>query len=384
MAVYHGVNAVSSDDVITGDRGEFFSMSSTPLHSRTSNFVAKGRHEWTIEDFVRREEGNGVSLQTRFTVPAIDNRGAHVNTVWRIKLYPKGCDQEHSEHVSIFLNQVSGPGSVWVKYSISLIGCHAYNRTTYVHNTRRGTVQFEPDRRSSSRGWKKFIPLESICNPGSSLLHDGALLIRCNVEIQCRDKATAPAGSHQHGIEERPVNKTSSVTSSNHSFFDEMKYSDMMLICEGREFNCHKFMLAKKSDVFDAMFSHNFSETSSGKVFIEDLQSEAVAEMLRYIYTGHVHGLEKVNRILLAAADKYNIVDLKEACERSLCSSMTVESVSSLLLFARDRHFSELKNKAIEFISRNIQAVTESEGWQELVKVPTLMTEVVRAMGPRI
>ena len=29
------------------------------------------------------------------------------------------------------------------------------------------------------------------------------------------------------------------------------------------------------------------------------------------------------------------------------------------------------------------QAVTETEGWQSLVKVPSLMTEVVRAMGPR-
>jgi hypothetical protein len=43
----------------------------------------------------------------------------------------------------------------------------------------------------------------------------------------------------------------------------------------------------------------------------------------------------------------------------------------------------ELKAKAIEFISRNIQAVTDSEGWQALVSVPALMTEVVRAMGPR-
>ena len=88
-------------------------------------------------------------------------------------------------------------------------------------------------------------------------------------------------------------------------------------------------------------------------------------------------------RKLLAAADKYNIVDLKEACEKSLCSSVTVETVSSLLLFAQDRHVAELKVKSIEFISRNIQAVTESEGWQSLVNVPSLMTEVVRAMGPR-
>ena len=79
-------------------------------------------------------------------------------------------------------------------------------------------------------------------------------------------------------------------------FFDDMKYSDLTLVCGRREFSCHKFMLAKKSDVFDAMFSHNFAESTSGRVNIEDLDEEAVAEMLRFIYVGQVHGMDKINR----------------------------------------------------------------------------------------
>ena len=81
-----------------------------------------------------------------------------------------------------------------------------------------------------------------------------------------------------------------------HSYFNDMKYSDMVLVCNDREFKCHKFMLAKKSDVFDAMFSHNFAEATSGKVFIEVLDEEAVGEMLRHIYTGSAHGMERINR----------------------------------------------------------------------------------------
>ena len=49
----------------------------------------------------------------------------------------------------------------------------------------------------------------------------------------------------------------------------------------------------------------------------------------------------------------------------------------------QDRHVGELKNKAIDFIARNVQAVTESEDWKNLVKVPALMTDVVRAMATR-
>ena len=36
-------------------------------------------------------------------------------------------------------------------------------------------------------GWKKFISHEAIMAPGGVLLHDGALLIRCALEIECRD-----------------------------------------------------------------------------------------------------------------------------------------------------------------------------------------------------
>lgn len=68
-------------------------------------------------------------------------------------------------------------------------------------------------------------------------------------------------------------------------------------------------------------------------------------------------------RKLLAAADKYNIVDLKVECERSLCSSMTVETVSSLLIFAQDRHVTELKRKCIEFISKNIQGSQQNQSY---------------------
>ena len=174
-----------------------------------------------------------------------------------------------------------------------------------------------------------------------------------------------------------------SSTLASNSFLDDMKYTDLVLEVNGTTFHCHKFMLAGKSDVFDAMFSHHFEERFSNKVVITDLEPDAILEMLRFIYTGKVHNMETVNKLLLISADKYNIIDLKESCEKSLCNSMTVENVCSLLLLARDRVSQELKRRAVDFISQNIEAVTNAEGWQDLVREPSLMTDVVRAMGPK-
>ena len=358
---------------------DHYSKSATPIQGKQSHAVTTWCHEWLIEDFVRREEQVGSSLQTRFTVSILDNKNTKSETVWRIKLYPKGCDNEHSNHVSIFINQVSGP-SVWVKYAISILGCQSFDRSPYVYNTRRGSVQFIVDRRSSSRGWKKFITHESIMAPGGSLLHDGALLIRCVVELECRENN---GDNLNDGGATLSTPSLSRCPSFGTSFIDDMKYTDIEIEVNGSTFPCHKFMLARKSDVFDAMFSHNFEETFSNKVNISDLEPEAVLEMLRFIYLGKVNQMEKVNKMVLAAADKYNIVDLKESCEKSLCNSMTVENVCDLLLLARDRVSPELKRRAIDFISQNIDSVTISEGWQNLVREPQLMTEVVRSMGPR-
>jgi len=280
------------------------SKSTTPLSTRQSHIVTKGTHEWLIEDFMKREETTGVSLSTRFTTPCIDAKGVNHETVWRLKAYPKGCDSDHREFISIFINQVSGP-VVWVKYNISLLGCHSYDRSTYVHNTRKGAVQFLADRRSSSRGWKKFISLEAVTAPSSSLLHEGGLLIRCTVELESRDdRGVNIPGSACSSLNESAnslispsnvmaanvgtpdtldinerfdlascsknygstnsngsQNKMSLLPTLNHltldtasqQFIDSMKYTDLILSIEPSgitnpiEIPCHKFMLAKKN-----------------------------------------------------------------------------------------------------------------------------------------
>ena len=74
-----------------------------------------------------------------------------MTSTFRLNRFPKGCDADHSNYVSIFINQVSGP-PVWVKYAISLLESQSLHRSPFVHNTRRGSVQFVVDRRSSSRG----------------------------------------------------------------------------------------------------------------------------------------------------------------------------------------------------------------------------------------
>ena len=263
------------------------------------------------------------------------------------------------------------------------MGCQNQDQvgsTPYVFKTRRGSsVQFNVDPRTSrvaSRGWKKFISHEALS--GGSVLHDGGLLLRCIVEIECREANNLANNSVATSVESLPLE----IDSDN--FIDSMRYTDFAIEVGGQTYPCHKFLLAQKSSVFEAMFSHaNFNEAKDSKMSIEDIPPEGILEMLRFIYTGRVRNMKNVNIAVFAASDKYNIVDLKKATEKNLCESISVNTVCSFLLLAHDHSADVLKKKSLTFISDNVQEVTNSQDWQHVLSQPSLMTEVVRALDPQ-
>lgn len=73
----------------------------------------------------------------------------------------------------------------------------------------------------------------------------------------------------------------------------------------------HKAILATRSPVFAACFEHKMTEAQSDRVIIDDVDSDVMHEMLRYMYTGTAPNLERMADTLLAAADKYQLDRLK-------------------------------------------------------------------------
>jgi len=382
------------------------SRSCTPAGSKSCFQIIRGNHEWVIEDFLKREEANGISLASKFTVSAVCSRGIFYDTVWKVKAYPRGCEPDVKDYLSLFLTQISGP-EVMCKYSLALLTNPYHERKPVISHQKRGTVQFPLDKRQSSRGWKRFCALDQIQD--SHMLHDGALIVRVTVDLDLRTDPPTMA-SYLQGQAEAMQEDAGGYTAKGggRTFLDNLKYTDMILVVkspnlfpvgtsgeysatpkteeksEEFEYPCHKFQLAKKSDVFDAMFTHKFKESLTNRVSISGLEPAAVLEMLRFIYEGRVFNLPVVDRSLLEAADMYNIGELKSLCEKSICENMTVDNVSSTLMFAQTRLSVKIKNKCVEFITKNVRAVTNTEGWKDLVRDPTIMTEVVRAMGPRV
>ena len=70
----------------------------------------------------------------------------------------------------------------------------------------------------------------------------------------------------------------------------EDAYTDVTLkMDDGREFRCHRLVLASKSDYFHALFSGGFGESSQQIIPIKNMKSSVMEIVLEYVYTFKVH-----------------------------------------------------------------------------------------------
>ncbi len=86
--------------------------------------------------------------------------------------------------------------------------------------------------------------------------------------------------------------------------------------------------MAARSDVFKAMFNHNFTENRERVLVIKDMSIDAAREFLRYIYCGEIKHLSCLAEQLFFAAEKYNLQHLKARCELALCWNLNVRNLA--------------------------------------------------------
>eukprot|EP00092_Neocalanus_flemingeri_P095181 GFUD01121090.1.p1 GENE.GFUD01121090.1~~GFUD01121090.1.p1 ORF type:complete len:361 (-),score=82.37 GFUD01121090.1:66-1148(-) len=165
--------------------------------------------------------------------------------------------------------------------------------------------------------------------------------------------------------------------------------SDLVIVCHGKVFKCHKTILCARSDVFKKMLSGDTLENLNREVPIEDSSAEAVDEMLKYIYTGEIPDYDKLgvlNIELLHLAEKYHLDPLKFACGGSIVTSLTISTCISDFITV-ERYFppdSSVRKKVDQFLRCNAEQVVECEAWDDLVKkFPEVSRDLVRAMVKR-
>ena len=160
--------------------------------------------------------------------------------------------------------------------------------------------------------------------------------------------------------------------------------SNFLVVCEDKQFQCHKTILSARSPVF-ANGIAKMKEGATGRWDVKESTPEAVKQMLMFIYTGKIHYKDVLKRPLemLQLATFYQLDDLTAASRKILLWQMTAKN-AVMTLVNMDRYKEtdeEAKQQVIKFIKKNARDVVGSEDWDVFqANYGSLVKEVIEAI----
>ena len=153
--------------------------------------------------------------------------------------------------------------------------------------------------------------------------------------------------------------------------------------------------------MFRAMFQHDMRESKSNEIIISDIDFNIVRDMIKFIYSGRLKDLADKSDLLLAAADKYDIRDLKSICCQHLAANLATDQVRirhlkylkslysiklcllqivDILVLADIHKATDLKNQAIKFLLDHKEEVFAQSDWKhKLRNHPDILMEVLES-----
>ncbi|XP_049796484.1 putative ankyrin-containing lipoprotein Lxx09580 isoform X2 [Schistocerca nitens] len=151
------------------------------------------------------------------------------------------------------------------------------------------------------------------------------------------------------------------------SLFDDEDGATVKLVAGDTRLVAHRAVLAARSPVFAAMFSHDTVEASSGRVTIPDVEGAVLRQLLSYLYTLQPPQLPDMAPQLLAAADKYGVTRLKASCEQQVAAGLGVETAVAAAVLAIRHTCPGLRQAAVSFVKTHTQQVMATQGWADAV-----------------
>ncbi|GIY86268.1 TD and POZ domain-containing protein 1 [Caerostris darwini] len=117
------------------------------------------------------------------------------------------------------------------------------------------------------------------------------------------------------------------------------------------------------------MLQSDMKEKAQDCIHIEDADADTVRRLLLYIYTDACEDLqwESASRVY-AAADKYQILSLKDECSSFLKANLDAANACDALMIADLHHDEHLKLATSEFILKHDKKIFNSDEWKRVIR----------------
>ena len=302
-------------------------------------------------------------------------------TSWIIECYPNGYREADAGFLSVFLGPKENTQlPIKTRFDLSIINKEGSKIIL------RSGIKKTFDKKAISSGAFKLISHEEL--QYLSFLPDDVLTIHCAVTVLPEDESVVTRSGTNRPlvtpVSNADIKEQSSIVKCVEASYINGQFTDCVIVCQGREFNCHKMILAGRSPVFNATFTHDMEESRSGRIVINDLDVDTVGKMLAYIYSGKIANTDGKEGTLLAAADKYDLSGLKSMCEDALSKAMHIDNVLDMLLLADLHKAGRVKALAISFIIENAREIVSQEGWsKKLEKFPSILSDLFDAAAKK-
>ncbi|XP_024523274.1 BTB/POZ domain-containing protein At1g21780 isoform X1 [Selaginella moellendorffii] len=175
------------------------------------------------------------------------------------------------------------------------------------------------------------------------------------IDMKCGSQAVSfSLEHHQHRSQSRksiqPAAHQAALSCLSY-MLDSGVHTDVTITTPSGSIGAHLAILATRSRVFQVMFSHDLRERKTFTIEMEDMSLESLKALLAYLY-GSINrpAFHKHRMALLAASDKYDIEDLKQACEESLMEDINSDNVLERLHNAWMFHLPNLKKDCMRYL----------------------------------
>jgi speckle-type POZ protein len=300
---------------------------------------------FTIKDFI--DLNNSEIKSSDFSIG---------DTKWYISVIPRDIE-DNMEFICVYLYLTQSKRDVnKAKYSVSVI-----NDKNELFNTTYVEIH---DYSNDEEGWGKDIIRRDRLTP--HLLPNKQLKLHFVIKLfECK------------------LNNENLIANHLQKLVNNNKYSDFLFIVDNKQLFAHKNILSVRSKVFEAMFANDIIESHSNQCIIDDIESDVFEQLLTFIYTANAPKAQSMAHKLIAAAEKYEILDLKRICEHFIFKDLTNENAIQSLLIADKYNGNNILNKIIEFIANNFESILNISviEWEKfIVENPKLVTKILKTI----
>ncbi|XP_016843916.1 speckle-type POZ protein B-like [Nasonia vitripennis] len=284
------------------------------------------------------------------------------DTPIHLKLYPNGRNEASKDYLSLYLHIREYIRAQVIFQILDAEGKVAAHHTTNTMQTFASQSDF---------GTEKLALRDFVIDPANGILTGNKMLITCAITGHMGEIDVVKDEDSQQRFKE--INKYEAL-------INDVEFSDVSLISEGRALKVHRCILAKSSSVFADMFKAEKSQETS--VEIGDIRYDVLVELIRFVYIGRVNNIYSLANELYAAADTYALHGLMDMCKEAMCKNFNVDSVIECIKFANRHRMDELKKRSIEFIVAHADEVTNKPDFKALPS--ELLCEICCAMSKKI